>query len=140
VPAFDWRGFLANPAIDTPHNGEYLDQVAILDVAQCQSPEDLVRFFHRMDETEGTRLSPAAERAFRGNAEEALLAWGVPAGSVTTLCDRNLPLTFHSLYDKIRTASKADTSIPTKAELAVAIAGASLVAPAISGAPVGEHP
>jgi hypothetical protein len=133
APTFDWPAFLADPAIDSPHSAGYLGQLPILDAAQCQPPEHLVRILHDVDEEEGTDLGRAADRAFHGDAEEALLAWGVPAAAVSSLCDRTRPLTFHSLFDQLHTAIKENVSVPHKAKLAVAVSAATLVAPAISG-------
>jgi hypothetical protein len=140
TPAFDWTTFLANPVIGSPHSSEYLSQIPVFDAAQCQSSDQFVRFFHRMDEDEGTNLAPTAERARRGDAEGALTAWGTPASVVATLCDMSSPLTFHTLFGSLRTTTKADTTIPARAEIAVAISAAMLVAPTISGTPSGGQP
>lgn len=133
TPVFDWTTFLANPVIGSPHSSEYLNRIPVFDAAQCQSSDQFVRFFHRMDEEEGTHLAPTAERARRGDAEGALTAWGVPAGVVTTLCDMSSPVTFHALFDSLRTAATANATVPARAEMAVAISAAMLVAPTISG-------
>jgi hypothetical protein len=133
VPPFDWAAFFANPMIDSPQTTEYLGGIPVLDLGQCQSPEHIVRVLKHVDDTEGTDLSTGAARATRGDAGGALIEWGVRPGTVTALVDRSRPLTFHSVLDSLRTACAEDDTVPEKAELGVAIAAATLVAPLLAG-------
>jgi len=133
VPAYDWTGFFANPMIESPLGAEYLGNIPVFDVAQCHPRDHVVRVFRTIDETEGTDLSPGAARAVRGDAGGALIEWGVGPAAVTALLDRSRPLTFHSLLDSVRTACAEDDTVPAKAEPAVAIGAATLVAPLLAG-------
>lgn len=133
VPAYDWKGFFAHPMVESSHGADYLGTIPVLDLGQCQPRDHVVRAFAKIDETEGTNLSPGAARAASGDAGGALIEWGVRPTVVTTLLDRSRPLTFHTVLDAVRTACRADDTVPAKAVLAVAIGAATLLEPLLAG-------
>ncbi|MFJ6673352.1 hypothetical protein ACIQMJ_19760 [Actinosynnema sp. NPDC091369] len=129
VPEYDWKGFFAHPMIESPHSAVYLNSIPVLDLGQCQPRDHVMRMFGRIDETEGTNLSPGAVRAARGDAGGAPIEWGVQPSVAMRLLDLSQPLTFHTVLDAVRTACKADDTVPAKAVLGIAVGAATLLEP-----------
>ncbi|MGA5509426.1 hypothetical protein [Streptomyces umbrinus] len=126
-------GMFGSAPIHTPLGPSYLKTTEVCDAIQCRPREWYVELFDQAGRELGELwLADGAHLAAEGEPALALRTWGLPKGIIGALCDPEQPLTFNSLYTKLR-AAFTSRRIPEDRLLAYAIAAATLVGEPLGG-------
>ncbi|KDN81197.1 hypothetical protein KCH_70080 [Kitasatospora cheerisanensis KCTC 2395] len=112
--------------LETPHPAAYLAKIGALDTLLCRPTGWLVQVLADADPEGAPQLGTGARQAADGEAEQALLTWGLAPALAARTADPGQALTFHTLYSRLRTAMTA-AGMPTEQRLALPLAAARLV-------------
>jgi hypothetical protein len=123
-PPFDWDRFAANERVETPLPPDYLRAIARFDTLQCLPDDDASRMLTEL----GSVPAAGASLASQGDAAGALSTWGVTPDDVALMVDRDRPLAFHTVVERLHLAF---TDVPDDRRMTAAVLATKVVAAAL---------
>ncbi|MFC3502954.1 hypothetical protein ACFOOK_18495 [Micromonospora krabiensis] len=131
---FDVAWFSREPRVNSPQPSHYLQAISLLDRLQCRSRDDHAAILARIDKTSPFSLTEGARACLAGDAEAALLSWGVPASTVDEICAPHRALEFSTLVSHLR-SSIAAHGVPSEAHLTASVVITQLLVPLLGSRP-----